>query len=991
MLLRNVRQLLVLGAFVLFGLPFTGVTAQLSLDDPVRTIQLSPSGYEHGTSIAFSPGGEQIAVGGSSGIYLFNSNSLIREGFIETDSWARSISYSPGGENIIAGLFDGSTRLWQLSDETQLHIFKKHNGWVRSVVISSDGKILVTVADDNSIHLWDLSDGSLTLTIDNLAGPRVVALSPDGRTLAVGLQDAGIQLLQVSDGSIIKTLNGHTDWVRSLAFSPDGKKLASGAFDATARIWDIESGQTDFVLSSHHSSVLGLDFSPDGTTVATGSVDTTIKIWDVRDGSLLRTLIGHEDFVYDVAFSPDGNILASTSSDNTARLWNLDVPQPQNIPEPTTPSDCRLCHHPRGLNAPPRVIQVSCEVCHSDGIGLNWCAFFPRSPLAVSTISASFPITPVGVPIAAENVAVYISYPTNGETLYSSGKNLSPVFIKGRVLSNALKDITLKMEIWSDGNLVGELVTQPDQAGNFTFKIAINPSGALIVAGAKAADPDCSSCHEDFESQAFFPNGQVHFVVTATTSNGKKAWDERWVTVDTSGSAKLEVRVIDEETGLPIPYLPVQASTILYEWRERYSNQVTNTEGIAELSLEVLSQTPTKYEIMVPPSLLDGYLYEHIEPVFLEIPSGAINHDPVTIYVKKMSGQISGKISGAKLSEPVEVWAVHLPDGTSQKTSIKKNSFTFDELPNGEYQVFIDPAASQLGYRAEPLHIDLTKEAQVSVNIQLIETNTSRIVGQAYGKNGNFLPFGWITTASDQTTQLNPTNGMYALFGLDSAKTPLTIDVPGYYSQVKVSDESHSQPNALNFELVMRPETRIQPWGNGNITLPSETDFEENDDGIFLNGGWIWGQNNEVEDILNIWVAGMQITLKRGVFAVNYSPSQGGWLYISEGEAILRAKDGLEVLVKNGEMAALSGHFAPLAVPFEEAIFFSLNSQSNAPLQHKWEPSLEAQIRDGLARIGINIAQFVTFVTYILVLIIIAAFAIRAIYSKWKRTKKISH
>lgn len=750
MLLRDARHFLVLGAFVFFGISFTDVNIQSNSDEQVRTIQLSSSGYEQGVSVDFSPNGNQIAVGASSGVYLFNSNSLSREGFIETGSWARSVSYSPNGQDIVAGLFDGSIRLWRLSDKTQLQIFEKHNGWVRSVVISNDGKTLVTVADDNTIHLWNLSDGALILTINDLAGPRVVAISPDGKMLAVGLQDAGIQLLQVSDGSIIKTLIGHTDWVRSLAFSPDGKKLASGAFDATARIWDIESGKTDFVLSGHQSSILGLDFSPDGTTLATGSVDTTIKIWDVRDGSLLRTLIGHTDFVYDVAFAPDGNTLASTSSDNTAKLWNLNVPETEHIPEPSTPSDCRQCHHPRGLNSPPRVIQVSCEMCHSDGISLNWCPFFPRSPQAVSNISTFFPINPVGVPVTGENIAVYISYPTNGETLYSNGENLSPVFVMGRALSNGETDI--KLEIWSDGDLIGELITQPDTEGMFTFKLAINPNGALIVAGAKAADPDCSSCHEDFASQAFFPNGQVHFKVTATLSNGEQAWDERWITVDTSGKVKLKVQVIDEETGLSVPHLPVHASTILYEWRNQYSNQVTNLEGVAELTLEALSQSPTKYEILVPPSSLRGYLYESVEPIFLELPQGALSYEPVTIHVKKLRGQIHGRISGAELPELLEIWAVHLPDGTFQKTSVENNIFNFDELPSGEYYVFIDPAVAQIGYQADLLHVDLTKEARASVNIELIETSTSMIVGQAYDENGIFVPFGWIITASDQTS-----------------------------------------------------------------------------------------------------------------------------------------------------------------------------------------------------------------------------------------------
>ena len=49
----------------------------------------------------------------------------------------------------------------------------------------------------------------------------------------------------------LQTLEGHTDWVRSVAFSHDGRRLASGSDDDTVRIWDTETGALQQTLEGH--------------------------------------------------------------------------------------------------------------------------------------------------------------------------------------------------------------------------------------------------------------------------------------------------------------------------------------------------------------------------------------------------------------------------------------------------------------------------------------------------------------------------------------------------------------------------------------------------------------------------------------------------------------------------------------------------------------------------------------------------------------------
>ena len=217
------------------------------------------------------------------------------------------------------------------------------------------------------------------------------------RFVAATLEDTTVRVARCK-WRVGYTLTGHGVGCVS-GFFPDGALLASGSFDKTVRLWGVSDGKLLHTLEGHTASVLGVAFSPDGRTLASGSVDETVRLWQVTDGSPIRVLQGHADFVYAVAFSPDGKTLASGGADNAVRLWDLEKLSAEETPAGTgdsitvqneaehqaVSSDCRQCHHSRGKIEPPRVIELSCEGCHTARIGQAWCIAFHRSTSITST------------------------------------------------------------------------------------------------------------------------------------------------------------------------------------------------------------------------------------------------------------------------------------------------------------------------------------------------------------------------------------------------------------------------------------------------------------------------------------------------------------------------------------------------------------------------------------------------------------------------------
>jgi len=274
--------------------------------------------------IAFSPGGQYLAVASGIGVWIYEVTTSRALMLIPTESSVSSVSFSPDGATLASGAWNGTVKLWDVATGEPIATLEGHEGRVSSVSFSPDGATLASGAGDDTVKLWDVATGEPIATLERQgSGVTSVSFSPDGATLASGAWNGTVRIWDVASREIITTLEGQATEVLSVSFSPDGTTLASGAWDGMVRLWDVASREIITTLEGHTAWVLSVSFSPDGATLASASWDSTILLWDVASREIVATLEGHTAWVTSASFSSDGTILASGSGDGTVRIWDV--------------------------------------------------------------------------------------------------------------------------------------------------------------------------------------------------------------------------------------------------------------------------------------------------------------------------------------------------------------------------------------------------------------------------------------------------------------------------------------------------------------------------------------------------------------------------------------------------------------------------------------------------------------------------------------------
>lgn len=279
------------------------------------------------SALGFAPDGRSLVVAAGASVrreYIEGIPAIAVE-YVGHTNTVLDVDVSADGELLATGSFDGTAKIWRMTDGSQLQSIDGGQRLVDSVAFSPDGRRLVTGAlADGNAHVWDVASGEEIATLRGHRGLVYSAnFSPDGNQIVTAGADGTVRIWDAQTGGERTSLLGHLGSVRTAEFDFSGERVITAGLDGTARLWRVAFPEEQLSLGRRGGpSAVVAAASRDRSLIATGHGDGTVNVWDALNGRLVVGPLRAGSEVRAVAFSPDSGELLASSFDGTASIWD---------------------------------------------------------------------------------------------------------------------------------------------------------------------------------------------------------------------------------------------------------------------------------------------------------------------------------------------------------------------------------------------------------------------------------------------------------------------------------------------------------------------------------------------------------------------------------------------------------------------------------------------------------------------------------------------
>ena len=280
------------------------------------------------TDIAFATDGKSLVSCSQKGLQVFSWPDLRLQKTVEVScANLHCIAFSPDGNQLAVGggnpSDEGIVEIFSWPDYKSQMKLSGHDDSVLSVVWRGN-KHLVSASLDRLLTLWDLEKQAAAKTYQGHSrGVSSACILKTGEMVTAG-HDQSVRVWDGQSGALIRSLNQHTKPINAMAVCPlaSGKPMvATAAGDRTIRFWQPTIGRMMRYVRLE-SEPLDIAWISESRMVAS-CVDGQARVVDTANVKVLQTLPGIQGWAYAVATHPNDGTIAIAGSEGQLQRVDL--------------------------------------------------------------------------------------------------------------------------------------------------------------------------------------------------------------------------------------------------------------------------------------------------------------------------------------------------------------------------------------------------------------------------------------------------------------------------------------------------------------------------------------------------------------------------------------------------------------------------------------------------------------------------------------------